>query len=146
MQAYFQKWSIVAKLRVLALLGIVAMVAVGVWQGFSTYYREHEARQTATRQVVESAYGVVEWAYGQEATGKLTREAAQKIAHDVLAKMRYSGSEYFFITDLQAKVIMHPIKPELDNTDASGIKDPNGKALFVAFADKVKASKQGYVD
>ena len=34
----------------------------------------------------------------------------------------------------------------MDGTDLRGFKDPNGKALFVAFVDKVRAEKAGYVD
>lgn len=41
---------------------------------------------------------------------------------------------------------MHPIKPELNGKDVSGLKDPNGKALFVAFVDKVNAEGEGIVD
>jgi len=41
---------------------------------------------------------------------------------------------------------MHPYKPKLDGKDLSGIKDPNNKKLFVAFAEKVKAEGQGFVD
>jgi methyl-accepting chemotaxis protein len=43
-------------------------------------------------------------------------------------------------------MIMHPFKPELDGTDLTENKDPNGKRIFVAFADKVKAEGAGFVD
>jgi methyl-accepting chemotaxis protein len=37
------------------------------------------------------------------------------------------------------------MKPELNNTDLSDFKDPNGKKLFVAFVDVVKVKKEGVV-
>jgi len=40
---------------------------------------------------------------------------------------------------------MHPIKPALDNTDLSNIKDPEGKHLFVEFVQVAKKDKEGYV-
>lgn len=43
-------------------------------------------------------------------------------------------------------MIMHPIKPALDGTDLSNIKDPNGVKLFVEFANVCKRDGQGYVD
>ena len=44
--------------------------------------------------------------------------------------LRYEGENYFWIIDDNAHMIMHPFKPELDGTDASDIKDPNGVRLF----------------
>jgi methyl-accepting chemotaxis protein len=41
---------------------------------------------------------------------------------------------------------MHPIKPELDDTDQSGMKDPTGKFIFRVFADVAKAKGEGFVD
>jgi methyl-accepting chemotaxis protein len=46
---------------------------------------------------------------------------------------------------MQARVVMHPTKPELDGKDGSGIRDPNGLALFNAFVDEVKRNGQGFV-
>ncbi len=40
---------------------------------------------------------------------------------------------------------MHPIRPELEGKDLSENKDPDGKRLFVAFVDKVKAEGAGFV-
>jgi len=45
---------------------------------------------------------------------------------------------------MQPRILMHPIKPERGGKDASGIKDPNGLALFTAFANKVRAEGKGF--
>jgi hypothetical protein len=37
MHYWFQRWSIVAKLRFLVLLGIGCLMALAVWQGVQTY-------------------------------------------------------------------------------------------------------------
>jgi methyl-accepting chemotaxis protein len=145
MHHWFQRWSIVAKLRFMAFLGIGCLVALTTWQGFETHQRGYEARQKATRHTVEVAHGIVAWAHGLETSGKLDRAAAQALAKGALSKLRYEGSEYFWINDMQPRVVMHPIKPALDGTDVSGMKDPNGLALFVAFVDKVKRDKEGFV-
>ena len=41
---------------------------------------------------------------------------------------------------------MHPIKPKLDGKDLSGVKDPNGKHLFMEFVKAVKTGGAGFVD
>ena len=145
MHYWFQRWSIVAKLRFMALLGIGSLLAMAVWQGFDTYERGYEARQRATRHTVEVAHGILVWAHGQETAGRMDRSVAQALAKGLIARLRYEGGEYFWINDMQPRVVMHPIKPALDGTDVSGMKDPNGLALFVAFVDKVKKDKEGFV-
>ncbi|MDQ7746112.1 methyl-accepting chemotaxis protein [Hydrogenophaga pseudoflava] len=145
MHYWFQRWSIVAKLRFLAFLGIACLVALAAWQGVETYRHGYAARQDATRRTVEVAHGIVAWAHGLETSGQMDRAAAQALAKGAISKLRYEGNEYFWINDMTPRVVMHPIKPALDGTDVSGMKDPNGLALFVAFADKVRKEQQGFV-
>jgi methyl-accepting chemotaxis protein len=42
-------------------------------------------------------------------------------------------------------MVMHPFKPEMDGKDLSEFADPNGKKLFVEFAETVKAKQAGFV-
>lgn len=85
--------------------------------------------------------------YEKEASeGKISKEEAQKSAKEAIKNLRYNKEEYFFILDTNLRGVMHPIKPKLDNTDLSGIKDPDGKHLFVEFANVAKAKGEGYVD
>ncbi|MGY4450551.1 HAMP domain-containing protein/uncharacterized protein YoxC [Bradyrhizobium sp. i1.3.1] len=42
------------------------------------------------------------------------------------------------------KMVMHPIKPELDGKDLSGMKDPAGNALFMGFVDVVNKQGAGF--
>ncbi|MFN3738597.1 methyl-accepting chemotaxis protein [Hydrogenophaga sp.] len=137
--------SMAARLRFLAFFGIACLLALAVWQAIDIYRSEYAARQQATRQAVEVAHGVLVWAHGQETSGRLDRPAAQALAREALAKLRYSGSEYFWVNDFQARVVMHPIKPELDGQDGSQIRDANGVALFVAFAETGRRDGAGFV-
>jgi len=145
MHYWFQRWSIVAKLRFMALLGIGSLLALAVWQGLDAHDRGYEARQNATRHTVEVAHGLLVWAHGLETSGQMDRAAAQQLARQAVSKLRYEGSEYFWINDMHPRVVMHPIKPALDGQDASDIKDPNGRYLFKAFVDKVRQDKEGFV-
>lgn len=133
-------------LRLIVLIAF-ALFAVVVWDAISSLGAVMlEERKSSTRNVVESAHGVIEHFQKREATGELTRDAAQAAAMAAVKNMRYGDGEYFFITDMNAVTLMHPIKPELDGKDMSGAKDPNGKHLFVEFVDVVKKSGAGYVD
>ena len=46
---------------------------------------------------------------------------------------------------MHPRMVMHPIRPELNGQDLSGNKDPNGLALFVEFVRTVKAQGAGFV-
>ena len=118
---------------------------LALWHAREGYERGYRAHEHTTRSAVEAASGVLRWAYEQERSGAMTRDQAQQAALKSVSLMRYSGREYFWINDMHPTVLMHPMKPELNGKDASGIKDPNGKALFVAFVDTVRLHKSGFV-
>jgi methyl-accepting chemotaxis protein len=69
-------------------------------------------------------------------------------AKQAIAQLRYGprGKDYFWINDMAPRMIMHPIKPELDGKDLSGSQDPNGKKLFVEFVDVCRDKGEGFVD
>ncbi len=106
----------------------------------------YEDRRTKTRHLVEVAYGVAASFAKQAKDGSLSEADAKKQALGVIKALRYEKSDYFWINDLQPRMVMHPIKPELDGKDLADFKDPNGKKLFVAFADKVRSDGAGFVD
>lgn len=138
---HFTAKAVVVSLAVvLPLLALMGMLVKGQVDQIVQQRRE------ATRQVVEVASGVVRWAHAQEAAAKLPRDQAQALAMRALAGLRYSGAEYFWINDMQPRMVMHPTKPELDGKDLGDYKDPNGKRLFVAFVDTVRRQGKGFVD
>lgn len=105
-----------------------------------------EDRKMKTKHVVETAYGVLEYFDSLTKTTKMTRQEAQRDAITAIKALRYEDKEYFWINDMHPTMIMHPYQTQLDGTDLSEYKDPNGKKLFVAFVDAVKSQKAGFVD
>lgn len=103
-------------------------------------------RQEKVRSLVEVAYGVIAQHEKAVGEGKMSLEAAQASALAVIRNMRYDSVEYFWVNDMGPKVLMHPIKPELDGKDMSTLKDPNGKLLFNEFVAAVKKDGKGFVD
>jgi len=103
-------------------------------------------RQHSTRIAVETAWGAVDNLGKAASSGGITVEEAQKRAISLLKEMRYDGKEYFWINDMQPRMIMHPTKPELDGTDIGTTKDPNGKLPFVEMVNVVRAGGAGFVN
>jgi methyl-accepting chemotaxis protein len=125
-----------------ALAGIVLLAAIFL---FSERNLILEERKSSVRQTVELAHGIVAYAHAQVSQGRLTESQGKQLAKDTIRALRYSGNEYFWINDMDAKMVMHAVKPDMDGQDVSDKKDPTGKRLFVEFIDIVKAKGEGFV-
>ena len=124
-----------------ALIGMAALIALAAWD-FSRALSE--ARALKTRDLVQTATGVLTYFEGEERAGRLTREAAQKAAVAAVQGLHYAGSEYFWIQDMAPRMVFHP-KAELIGADLGTVTDPSGKRLFAEMVGVVRASGSGFV-
>jgi methyl-accepting chemotaxis protein len=97
-------------------------------------------RQGKLRAAVESVHGMLAYQASLAKAGTITEAAAKQAAAATLRSLRYDGQEYFWVNDLQPRMVIHPTRPELEGKDLSDFKDPTGKAIFVEF---VKAARDG---
>jgi methyl-accepting chemotaxis protein len=108
-------------------------------------YKEKELQ---IQNMVQVVYTLLTEYHAREQKGEFSREEAQKRASTRIKSLRYGpeGKDYFWINDFGPKMIMHPYRPDLDGTDLTNNKDPNGKALFVEFAKVCKEKGEGFVE
>ena len=126
----------------LAMIGMTVMMLVG-----SMYLKDSilTEKKKQTEHLTETAYSIVDYYYKLSKEKGMPEQEAKTAAMNILRTMRYAENEYFFITDMQARLVMHPIKPELDGKDMSDFKDPKGTRIFVEFVETVKKGKSGLV-
>ncbi|MFH1217727.1 MAG: cache domain-containing protein [Pseudomonadota bacterium] len=64
--------------------------------------------------------------------GTIPLERAQEMAIIQIRNIRYGkdNKDYFWINDLQPKMIMHPYRPDLEKKDLADYVDPAGKHVF----------------
>ncbi|MBC7540945.1 MAG: cache domain-containing protein [Bacteriovorax sp.] len=87
---------------------------------------------------VRTIYSVIDH-YGKKVLAKeLSEEQAKKEVLNQIQNIRLNGGNYFWIHNLQNKMIIHPIKSALNGTDVSIIKDPNGNSIFVDMTNIVQ--------
>jgi len=141
----FRRIGFTTKAVIISLAFLVPLLFLVGWLLEKDADDSMRARMDATRQHVEVAYSVLEWAHAQEVGGQMSHEAAQAAAIGAIRQLRYDTKEYFWINDMQPRMIMHPIKPELDGKDLSGLKDPNGFALFQEMVNTVRRDGKGFV-
>lgn len=94
----------------------------------------HAEKARDMQQLVRQAMAVIETNHRYAQEGKISPAEAQRIASDTIAHMRHGNNDYFWIQDTDARMLMHPIKPELNGKDLSDFKEPSGKLLFVDMA------------
>jgi len=107
-----------------------------------------ERKRELIRELTNSAWSILASYERDEQNGLLTRAQAQAQASARLEALRYGpdGKDYFWIQDLQPRMIMHPYRPDLNGQDVSTFTDARGVAIFVEFARKVERDGDGYLD
>jgi methyl-accepting chemotaxis protein len=141
----FRRLRFTAKAVIISLAFVLPLLGLLGWELRAQADQGMHDRMSSTREHVEVAHGVIAWAQAQEAAGRMTREQAQQAAREAVGKLRYAGNEYFWIQDMQPRMVMHPFKPELEGQEIGGMKDPNGFALFVAMTEVVRKDGAGFV-
>lgn len=127
-------------------LSIIIFSIFLVWIS-NIYWNSLMANKKYTLQdIVQVGKTITAYYIDLEKKGTLSREDAQSRAKEVINTIRYSGSEYLFITNTKAHQVLNPVKPELSGKDMSEFKDPNGLKLFVEIANLAKNSGTGFIE
>jgi methyl-accepting chemotaxis protein len=105
----------------------------------------HADRVRTLKSVVETAYGVLEQYEARAAAGELPRAQAQAAAAQVLQGLRYGQTEYFWVNDLSARLVMHPHLPAMLGQDMTAYRDAQGKAVFVDIVQLAKTQGEGAI-
>jgi methyl-accepting chemotaxis protein len=140
-----QKLSIARQLRIIivsAVLGIIVLTGLFLFSEKAMLLRERESN---VRQTVETVEKLVAHYYDLSSKNKMSEADAKQAAKDAVRALRYGTDEYFWINDINNRMVMHPIKPALDGTDLSENKDPTGKRFFAEMVQTVKDHGEGFV-
>jgi PAS domain S-box-containing protein len=107
-----------------------------------------ERKQETIRELTRSAWSILEHYHRLETSGLIPQAEAQTLARNAVKELRYGdeAKDYFWITDRHPLMIMHPYRPDLDGEDLTEFRDPEGKAMFVAFVQATNQSGEGFVD
>jgi hypothetical protein len=107
-----------------------------------------ERKKEMIRELTQVAWSELSGLHEQERRGALTRSAAQQAAIARVQQLRFGddGKDYFWICDMQPRMVMHPYRPEMVGQDLSGYSDPAGNLLFAEAAKVVRESGDGYLE
>jgi PAS domain S-box-containing protein len=107
-----------------------------------------DRKKEMIRELTQAAWSELANLHEQEKQGLLDRAAAQAAAAGRIRAMRYGddGKDYFWISDSETRMVMHPYRPELDGQSLADYADPAGKRLFVEYTRIVGEKGDGYVE
>ncbi|HEY0327563.1 MAG TPA: methyl-accepting chemotaxis protein [Rhodopseudomonas sp.] len=133
--------------KIYAVIGLGCVGLLGI-----TWLDSHELssgvrqqKQIELQHLAELALGIVKEEQALGAAGGLAEAEAQKRAQARLSLLRYGNNDYFFVTDLDNVMVMHPISPKLNGQSVAETRDTDGKQLFVEMSDTVRRSGSGFV-
>jgi PAS domain S-box-containing protein len=107
-----------------------------------------DRKRDTIRELTRSAQSVLQEYHQEEKQGLLSREEAQRGAAARIRDLRYGAEskDYFWITDMQPVMVMHPFRTDLDGKDLSEFRDPLGNRVFVECVHLVRSEGSGYLD
>lgn len=107
-----------------------------------------ERKKETIQELTRTAASILLEYHEEATTGRMTTAEAQAEAAARIRLLRYGedGKDYFWITDMQPVMIMHPYRTDLNGQDLSDFEDLAGKKIFVEFVNAVRTAEAGYLD
>ena len=133
----------ISLITIIASVGLLAIMIASLWNLHQSMWA---SVQKSTQNNVEAAASVLTHYHDLEAAGKMSRSEAQAAALAAIGAMRYDGENYFWVNDMTPRMVMHPIKPQLNGTDIAALTDASGQPMFLTMVDVVKKDGQGFVN
>jgi methyl-accepting chemotaxis protein len=134
------------KIYALIAIGFAGLIGIAFLDSGELANGLKQQKQIELQHLTELALGVVKEEYAASQRGELTEAEAQKRAKERIGAMRYGNGDYFFITDMQRRMVAHGTTPALVGKDMSETKDPTGKRLVVEMVALVQQSGSGFID
>lgn len=105
---WFSQMSVIARLRSLALLAFVAMLALSSSLLWSAYKQRLADRQAAASQGIELAHASVQWAYAKQQFGKLNPAQARQQTLAALERVK-QGRTITRDTDVHSTMLLQTV-------------------------------------
>jgi methyl-accepting chemotaxis protein len=139
------KMTIGRKIYALIGLSFAGLVGIGMFESWELAGSLRQQKEIELKHLAEVALGIIREEHTAAQKGDIAAAEAQKRAMARLATLRYGNNDYFWINDMQPRMLMHPAKPEMNGSDLSDYKEATGRTLFVEFVNLVRKDGSGFV-
>lgn len=107
-----------------------------------------QRKRILIHEMTSSAYSILEYFHNIENKEVINRDTAQVRALDAINTIRYGEmlKDYFWITDMHPRMLVHPYRPDLIGEDLTDFQDSKGKRIFVEFVSAASETGESYVE
>ncbi|HXK55708.1 MAG TPA: methyl-accepting chemotaxis protein, partial [Gammaproteobacteria bacterium] len=141
----FRRYKISHRLWLLITVAVIAISATTATALMQSRAELMAEKSSQTKKLVESAHSILAGFHARAIAGEMDMDAAKAAALKTIENIRFDGGNYYWINDMSATIVMHPIKPALNGKDMSGFEDASGKRIFSEFVSTVKQRGEGSV-
>ncbi len=107
-----------------------------------------DSKKEMTRELTNVAWNILVFYEEKEKQGLLQKDQAQQHAIEEIRHLRYGkdNKDYFWITDMHPRMIMHPYSPELVGKDLTDHLDTDGTPVFIKMKELATENQSGYLN
>jgi methyl-accepting chemotaxis protein len=138
--------SLKSKLLILGFTIFTGLLAVEAYVIREFRNNMLDDRFSRTKLLVEAQASMINHLINAANQKTITDEEARTRALDIIKGSRFDQNNYFWIHDMQTRMVSHPMKPELNGKDLSEMKDPTGKRFFIAMNAVARSKGEGFVE
>lgn len=147
---FFHKWvtSLWMKIAIPILASIALLTASIFFVHLPHIYSSLlEKKKNNLEEMIQIIWSFVDYHYSLEKDGVMTRRQAQQMVLKNIEMIRFGldRRDYFWVTDLTPKMILHPYVRSLNGRDLNDYKDPTGKRIFVEMVKKSEKKGNAFV-
>lgn len=144
----FKDLPIRYKIITSSLVGLLAFLLVMLYLLPSVYERMLDIKRENIKYIIDLNITYLESLQSEVDNKIITQEEAKRRAYNSIKAMRYGSDnkDYLWINDFEPKLVMHPIRLELEGKNVADIKDPNGLYIYKEIVRIVQKDGSGYVD
>jgi len=131
------------KLLSMVILALFLLIGMNAYSVITQSQSSMQERKAKLKAQVNTTVSLAKHFYAQQ--NQLGLTTAKQQAINAIQALRYDGNNYFWITNPQQNIIMHPTKPELNGKDASSFKDASGKFHWREMSRISQTTGQGFL-
>ncbi|MFA5040187.1 MAG: cache domain-containing protein [Bdellovibrionales bacterium] len=121
----------------------VSLAAVSLFSYRSSMLEE---RKRITSEQVKTVFSILNSYYDKSKKNVLSEKDAKKYVIETLRHIRYDdNTSYFWITDVKATLLLHPLNTEMEGKNLINFKDASGQYLGREFIKIYKNKGEGFI-
>jgi len=107
-----------------------------------------DAQKEKVVEITDTVTGTLAHLNEMAERGEITLDYAKELGAEFVKQTRYgpNAKNYFWITNMTPRMVMHPYRPDLDGQDLTGYRDKEGKRIFMEFVRAARKSQDAFVD